>query len=496
LPLISLTDPLKGTGEKTIIPLRFLTAIFFPERPAPRRSSPGRHPATPRRAPPAAFRRARTRAAFRSPLVHAHGCARACSPPRFTAHEAAAGRRGGSGHRAPPPRGSAAMARRAQAQGARRSSPPPGSPAAREEDKEGRRRARRQRSSLSGEGGGARWPGPQLACPRGDASSPNGEGGGARSPGPQLARPRGGVELAQRRGRRAALARPAAREEAMLLLPPLRLFSPSPSSLSSPSLLPRRRARGGAKVAGERLLLPSSHTHGAAPPPSFPPPARHRPLLLPLDSALDGAVAPSQAGPRRRPLPCLASRRAASPRAAPPLLGDGAARGHGELRGWRRRPEPRVAMAGPATPPAGALPSSSERCRPARARLPPAIRLPSPGRGMGPLWRRLAGRRRTASPSLLPPAGRPRAPPPPSLPPLAPAMASYGGLARRLRSLLPLPAAGARRACGGDAEGMNLTCGSHTSVVVERGQGIGARGIIVLLSFSLTAPLVFLTPMA
>ena len=81
LPLISLTDPLKGTGEKTIIPLRFLTAIFFPERPVPRRSSPGRHPATPRRAPPAAFRRARTRAAFRSPLVHAHGCARACSPP-------------------------------------------------------------------------------------------------------------------------------------------------------------------------------------------------------------------------------------------------------------------------------------------------------------------------------------------------------------------------------------------------------------------------------
>jgi len=213
LPLISLTDPLKGTGEKTIIPLRFLTAIFFPERPAPRRSSPGRHPATPRRAPPAAFRRARTRAAFRSPLVHAHGCARACSPPRFTAHEAAAGRRGGSGHRAPPPRGSAAMARRAQAQGARRSSPPPGSPAAREEDKEGRRRARRQRSSLSGEGGEARLPGPQLACPRGGASSPNGEGGGARSPGPQLARPRGGVELAQRRGRRAALARPAAREE-------------------------------------------------------------------------------------------------------------------------------------------------------------------------------------------------------------------------------------------------------------------------------------------
>ena len=60
LPLISLTDPLKGTGEKTIIPLRFLTAIFFPERPAPGRSSPGRHPATPRRAPPAAFRRART----------------------------------------------------------------------------------------------------------------------------------------------------------------------------------------------------------------------------------------------------------------------------------------------------------------------------------------------------------------------------------------------------------------------------------------------------
>ena len=156
LPLISLTDPLKGTWEKTIIPLRFLTAIFFPERPDPRRSSPGRHPATPRRAPPAAFRRARTWAAFRSPLVHAHGCARACSPPRFTAHEAAAGRRGGSGHRAPPPRGSAAMARRAQAQGARRSSPPPGSPAAREEDKEGRRRARRQRSSLSGEGGGAR----------------------------------------------------------------------------------------------------------------------------------------------------------------------------------------------------------------------------------------------------------------------------------------------------------------------------------------------------
>ena len=43
---------------------------------------------------------------------------------------------------------------------------------------------------------------------------------------------------------------------------------------------------------------------------------------------------------------------------------------------------------------------------------------------------------------------------------------------------------------------MNLTCGSHTSVVVERGQGIGARGIIVLLSFSLTALLVFLTPMA
>ena len=34
-----------------------------------------------------------------------------------------------------------------------------------------------------------------------------------RSPGPQLARPRGGVELAQQRGRRAALARPAAREE-------------------------------------------------------------------------------------------------------------------------------------------------------------------------------------------------------------------------------------------------------------------------------------------
>ena len=129
---------------------------FFPRAPAPRRSSPGRHPATPRRAPPAAFRRARTRATFRSPLVPAHGCARACSPPRFTAHEAAAGRRGGSGHRAPPPRGSAAMARRAQAQGARRSSPPPGSPAAREEDKEGRRRARRQRSSLSGEGGGAR----------------------------------------------------------------------------------------------------------------------------------------------------------------------------------------------------------------------------------------------------------------------------------------------------------------------------------------------------
>ena len=191
LPLISLTDPLKGTGEKTIIPLRFLTAIFFPERPAPRRSSPGRHPATPRRAPPAAFRRARTRAAFRSPLVHAHGCARACSPPRFTAHEAAAGRRGGSGHRAPPPRGSAAMARRAQAQGARRSSPPPGSPAAREEDKEGRRRARRQRSSPSVEGGGARSPARSSPARAAAWSSPSGEGGGPHSP-------------ARRQGRRGA----------------------------------------------------------------------------------------------------------------------------------------------------------------------------------------------------------------------------------------------------------------------------------------------------
>ena len=37
---------------------------------------------------------------------------------------------------------------------------------------------------------------------------------------------------------------------------------------------------------------------------------------------------------------------------------------------------------------------------------------------------------------------------------------------------------------------MNLLCGSHTSVV-ESGQGIGVRGIIVLLSFNLTAPLVF-----
>ena len=403
---------------------------FFPERPAPRRSSPGRHPATPRRAPPAAFRRARTRAAFRSPLVHAHGCARACSPPRFTAHEAAAGRRGGSGHRAPPPRGSAAMARRAQAQGARRSSPPPGSPAAREEDKEGRRR-----------------------------------------------------ELAQRRGRRGAPPSPPPLLS-LSVLPLLSFPAPSPASARRgeggwrappPSFLPHARRRSSS-------FLPSTR---AAPP--SPPPPSIRPSTARWPPPKPGLVAaPSPAWPLGEP-------RARVP--PPPLLGDGAARGHGELRGWRRRPEPRVAMAGPATPPAGALPSSSERCRPARARLPPAIRLPSPGRGMGPLWRRLAGRRRTASPSLLPPAGRPRAPPPPSLPPLAPAMASYGGLARRLRSLLPLPAAGARRACGGDAEGMNLTCGSHTSVVVERGQGIGARGIIVLLSFSLTAPLVFLTPM-
>ena len=283
----------------------------------------------------------------------------------------------------------------------------------------------------------------------------------------------------------------------MLLLPPLRLFSPSPSSLSSPSLLPRRRARGGAKVAGERLLLPSSHTHGAAPPPSFPPPARHRPLLLPprFGPRRRGGPLPSRAsspppplpglsesrGPACRPLPCSGT----EPRVAMASCGDG---GGGQSHAWPWLVRPRL-------PPA--------RCRPPRSAAglrehacPRLFTSPPPGRGMGPLWRRLAGRRRTASPSLLPPAGRPRAPPPPSLPPLAPAMASYGGLARRLRSLLPLPAAGARRACGGDAEGMNLTCGSHTSVVVERGQGIGARGIIVLLSFSLTAPLVFLTPMA
>ena len=37
---------------------------------------------------------------------------------------------------------------------------------------------------------------------------------------------------------------------------------------------------------------------------------------------------------------------------------------------------------------------------------------------------------------------------------------------------------------------IKLPCGSHTSVA-ERGQGIGARGIIVFLSFNLTAPLVF-----
>ena len=269
------------------------------------------------------------------------------------------------------------------------------------------------------------------------------------------------------------------------VLPLLSFPAPSPASARRgeggwrappPSFLPHARRRSSS-------FLPSTR---AAPP--SPPPPSIRPSTARWPPPKPGLVAaPSPAWPLGEP-------RARVP--PPPLLGDGAALGHGELRGWRRRPEPRVAMAGPATPPAGALPSSSERCRPARARLPPAIRLPSPGRGMGPLWRRLAGRRRTASPSLLPPAGRPRAPPPPSLPPLAPAMASYGGLARRLRSLLPLPAAGARRACGGDAEGMNLTCGSHTSVVVERGQGIGARGIIVLLSFSLTAPLVFLTPMA
>ena len=240
----------------------------------------------------------------------------------------------------------------------------------------------------------------------------------------------------------------------MLLLPPLRLFSPSPSSLSSPSLLPRRRARGGAKVAGERLLLPSSHTHGAAPPPSFPPPARHRPLLLPprFGPRRRGGPLPSRASSPPPPLPGLSESREPAGRPSP-------ARGRSRAWPWRA-----AGMAAAARATRGHGWSGHASCRRAAVllgALPACASTPAPGYSP-PLPRprhgaAVAAVSGTAADGLpfSAPSRWPAARAPSSLPPSA--RAGHGEL-RRARTAAAVPASSAggrssacmRRGCGGD----------------------------------------------
>ena len=261
-------------------------------------------------------------------------------------------------------------------------------------------------------------------------SSPSGEGGGPHSP-------------ARRQGRRRCCSSlPSASS--------LPLRPPSP-------LLPCSLA--GEREAGRRWLASAS---------SFLPPTRTAPLLLlpslhprgtalsssPLDSALDGAVAPSQAGPRRRPLPCLASRRAAGPRAAPsPARGRSrawpwraagmaaaarATRGHG-WSGHASRRRAAVLL--------GALPACAST--PAPGYSPP---LPRPRHGAA-----VAAVSGTAADGLpfSAPSRWPAARAPSSLSPSA--RAGHGEL-RRARTAAAVPASSAggrssacmRRGCGGD----------------------------------------------